>query len=103
MLEKYFLNFVSFIVLHIFFCKLKVCDGICCAHKFDHILNKCRRFFIGFVIHTKGSLPPVSVLPLPESPFSPSSPPFTSVPSSLCLLFYFTCRLIKSTIKSHFF
>ena len=50
---------VSFIVLHIFFHKLKVCDGICSAHKFDHILNKCGKFCIGFVIHTKGFLPPV--------------------------------------------
>ena len=39
-----------FMVFHIFFCKLKVCDGMFCAHKFYYILNKCRRFCI---IHIK--------------------------------------------------
>ena len=51
--------FDSFIVLYIFLCQFKVFDGICSAHKFDHILNKCGSFCVGFVSHTKGSLSPV--------------------------------------------
>jgi len=52
--------FDSFIVHSIFFHKLKICDKICGACIFDHILNKCGRFCVGFVIRTKGFLFAVS-------------------------------------------
>ena len=62
--------FDLFIVCYIFFCKLKICDKICGAHIFDHILHKYgpltttevdHRVCVGFAIHTKGFLSPVAV------------------------------------------
>jgi hypothetical protein len=41
---------------------LKIYDKICGAHIFDHILNRCGRFCVGFVIHTKGFLSAVYVV-----------------------------------------
>jgi hypothetical protein len=57
--EKKLKIFDSFIVLYIFFHKLKVWDRICGANKFDHILNKCGRFCVCFASPTKGPLSPV--------------------------------------------
>jgi len=54
--------FDLFIVRYIFFRKLKICDKICGAHVFVHILNKCGRFCVGFATRTKGFLSPVSAL-----------------------------------------
>ena len=51
--------FDSFIVLYIFLRQFKVFDRICGARKFDHILNKCGSFCVGFASQTKGSLSPV--------------------------------------------
>ena len=59
--EKKLKIFDSFIVLYIFFHKLKVWDRICGANKFDHILNKCGRFCVCFASPTKGPLSPVCV------------------------------------------
>ena len=52
---------IWFIVRHIFFHKLWVCDRICGASKFDYILNKCGQFCVGFASHSKEFLSPVFV------------------------------------------